>query len=143
MASLRNGKVLRPTSTSDNANSKETRHEPSHKPTSNTGKKRKALEAEEETENTSTNRPSTPTPAVRKSEPADNPDYEKTPGRDGPIKSEKNCPEPDIKPFKGPPGKKVRKTHWEKEEEYKQFALENEGHTFHEYGYRTQVNYSR
>jgi hypothetical protein len=36
--------------------------------------------------------------------------HKKTPGRDGPIKIEQDCPSPDIKPFKGPPGKKVRKT---------------------------------
>lgn len=59
-------------------------------------------------------------------------DRERTPGRDGPIKEERHDCEPDIKPFKGEKGHKVRKTHWEKEEEYRQFAFENEGHTFHE-----------
>ncbi|PVH68753.1 hypothetical protein DL98DRAFT_662030 [Cadophora sp. DSE1049] len=55
-----------------------------------------------------------------------------TPGRDGPIKEERRSASPDIKPFKGPPGKKVRKSAWEKNEEYKQFIRENEGHMFHE-----------
>lgn len=58
---------------------------------------------------------------------------EHTPGRDGPIKEERRSASPDIKPFKGPPGKKVRKTAHEKNEEYKQFIRENEGHMFHEY----------
>ncbi|KAG4414369.1 hypothetical protein IFR04_012506 [Cadophora malorum] len=57
---------------------------------------------------------------------------EHTPGRDGPIKEEWHLASPDIKPFKGPPGKKVRKTAHEKNEEYKQFIRENEGHMFHE-----------
>lgn len=61
------------------------------------------------------------------------PRNEKTPGRIGPIKPERfNLPSPDIKPFKGPKGKKVRKTYWEKEEEYRQFILANEDHCFHE-----------
>lgn len=58
---------------------------------------------------------------------------EQTPGREGPIKPEDFSCEPDIKPFKGEKGKKVRKTVWEKEEEYRQFAFENENHVFHEY----------
>lgn len=57
---------------------------------------------------------------------------ERTPGRDGPIKEEQRGLKPDIKPFKGPPGKKVRKTPYEKNEEYRQFCRENEGHPFHE-----------
>ncbi|KAH6721737.1 hypothetical protein BKA61DRAFT_505885 [Leptodontidium sp. MPI-SDFR-AT-0119] len=57
---------------------------------------------------------------------------EHTPGRDGPIKEERRSVTPDIKPFKGEPGKKVRKTAYEKNEEYKKFIRENEDHTFHE-----------
>lgn len=59
--------------------------------------------------------------------------YETTPGRDGPIKPGGNfdC-KLDIAPFKGPPGKKVRKTAREKDEEYRKFGRENEGHCFHE-----------
>lgn len=41
-------------------------------------------------------------------------------------------PSPDIKPFKGEPGHKVRKTAHEKNEEYKQHIRDNEGHTFHQ-----------
>ncbi|KAK0103276.1 hypothetical protein ONS95_005309 [Cadophora gregata] len=57
---------------------------------------------------------------------------EHTPGRDGPIKEEQRSASPDIKSFKGPPGKKVRKTAYEKNEEYKQFIRETPGHTFYE-----------
>jgi len=60
-------------------------------------------------------------------------EYEKTPGRKGPIKEDDHSVKPDIKPFKGPRGKKVRKTVHEKNQEYTQFCLENEGHVFHEY----------
>jgi hypothetical protein len=60
------------------------------------------------------------------------PGYERTPGRVGPIKPEdRNCRQ-SIEPFKGPKGKKVRKTAWEKDEEFKQFAREHESHPFHE-----------
>jgi hypothetical protein len=95
-------------------------------------KKRKAEDAapaEDNKENV--DRPSTPPPAESKisSEPAQ---HERTPGRVGPIKKESHDCKPDIKPFKGPPGKKVRKTRWEKNEEYRQFALEHEEHPFHE-----------
>ncbi len=109
---------------------------------SNIGKKRKAeLEIPEEENKENFGRPSTPPPAASKvattplndSELAHLPSYERTPGRVGPIKEERFDVKPDIKPFKGPPGKKVRKTAWEKEEEYKQFALENEDYVFHEY----------
>ena len=73
----------------------------------------------------------TPPPAESKGS-ADPKPYEKTPGRVGPIKKDNLSLSPDIKPFKGPPGRKVRKTRHEKNEEYRQFARENEGHTFHE-----------
>jgi hypothetical protein len=110
----------------------------------NIKKKRKAeSEVPEEEKKENVGRSSTPPPAASKvsttppndSELAHLPSYERTPGRVGPIKELKFDVEPDIKPFKGPPGKKVRKTAWEKEEEYKQFALENEDHVFHEYAY--------
>lgn len=137
MVSLRDGKALEPLSvneTSPNINSKEKPQKQDHDLTSNTNtsKKRKAPEHSDEAENPAPVRPSTP-PAGLQSELADEPNYERTPGRDGPIKSERSCADPDIKPFKGPPGKKVRKTRREKEDEYTQFAFENEGHTFHEY----------
>jgi len=110
----------------------------------NIKKKRKAEnEVPEEDNKENVERPSTPPPTASKvsttplndSELAHLSSYERTPGRVGPIKEEKFDVKPDIKPFKGPPGKKVRKTAWEKEEEYKQFALENEDHVFHEYAY--------
>ena len=83
--------------------------------------------AEENKENE--NRPSTPPPAT----PLQLTQHEKTPGRVGPIKPTLFSAEPDIKPFKGPRGKKVRKTWQEKEDEYAQFARENEDHCFHEF----------
>ena len=46
-----------------------------------------------------------------------------TPGRLGPIREYDPNYKPDIKPFKGPKGK---------EDENRQFGLENEGHAFHE-----------
>ena len=55
----------------------------------------------------------------------------RTPGRIGPIKPKCHC-EPDIKPFKGEPGHKIRKSFAEKEKEYKDFILNHEGHAFHE-----------
>ncbi|RDW91670.1 hypothetical protein BP5796_02835 [Coleophoma crateriformis] len=84
------------------------------------GRKRKAEESEEETK---ANRPSTPPPAkvTKTGEPEQK--IITTPGRIGPIKkTSRDCEpdiEPDIKPFKGPPGKKVRKTYKEKDDEYK------------------------
>lgn len=57
---------------------------------------------------------------------------EHTPGRDGPIKEEVRGLSPKIKPFKGEKGHKVRKSFREKEDEYGQFCLENEGHMFHD-----------
>lgn len=112
---------------------KEKPHEQDPNIRSNSSKKRKAPEPDDEKEDASEIRPSTPPPAGLKSELEDEPDYERTPGRDGRIKKDRSSVEPDIKPFKGPPGKKVRKTRSEKNEEYIQFALENEGHLFHEY----------
>ena len=55
----------------------------------------------------------------------------RTPGRVGPIKKECNC-KPDIKPFRGEPGRKVRKTAAEKEREYTDFVRQHEGHPFYE-----------
>lgn len=95
-------------------------------------KKRKAedeIPVEENKENVG--RPSTP--PLNDSELAHLPSYERTPGRVGPIKRENFNLEPNIQPFKGPKGKKVRKTAWEKDEEYKQFARDNKEHPFHEY----------
>lgn len=105
-------------------------------------KKRKAhpIEEDKENEDSSATHPAahpsnkksnrkenaTPPPADSTREPSAN-----TPGRVGPIRRTSFSVEPDIKPFKGPPGKKVRKTYQEKQDEYAQFALENEGHCFH------------
>lgn len=55
-----------------------------------------------------------------------------TPGRYGPIKPERFDVKPDIKPFKGESGHKVRKTAYEKDEEYRKLARDNEDHVFHE-----------
>jgi hypothetical protein len=100
----------------------------------NVGKKRKAEdEIPEEDNKENIERPSTPPPTESgESELAHLPSYERTPGRVGPIKPENFDVSPDIKPFKGPPGKKVRKTAREKDEEYKQFVRENKDHVFHE-----------
>lgn len=88
-------------------------------------KKRKAQEAPPEEENKEKVRPRlTPPPAESKAL-AEAKQNEKTPGRVGPIKRTSFSASPDIKPFKGPPGKKVRKTWYEKEEEYTQFICEN------------------
>ncbi|PSK56755.1 hypothetical protein B9Z65_6379 [Elsinoe australis] len=78
-------------------------------------------------ENEEPTRPSTPpttsTPAHRN---------EKTPGRVGPDLPEKMGLSPDIAPFKGPKGNKVRKTPAEKSAVYDQFILNNPEHCFHE-----------
>jgi hypothetical protein len=68
-------------------------------------------------------RPQTPPPADEK-EP-------RTPGCVGPVKKECQC-KPDIKPLKGEPGHKVRKSAWEKEKEYTDFVKQHEGHMFHQ-----------
>ena len=148
MVSLRNGKALQPQNsqskvkvnagTDAKAEPTKEQQEEAQKSASNSSKKRKATEQEVETEiepeDESDKRPSTPPPAAGlPSELADEPNYEKTPGRDGPIKKEDFTVNPDIKPFKGPKGKKVRKTYEEKEEENTQFALDNENYIFHEY----------
>jgi len=128
MVSLRSGKTAttltaRKTSNKQAAKALKTKQQP---PAS---KKRKAQDdPAEDKENIDP--PSTPPPAASKVEETQ---HERTPGRVGPIKSDDFSLEPDIKPFKGPPGKKVRKTAWEKDQEYRRFALENEGHCFHEY----------
>lgn len=57
---------------------------------------------------------------------------EKTPGRVGPIKEIDMNIDFDISPFKGPKGKRVRKTPQEKNEEYRQRARETPGHCFHD-----------
>lgn len=126
MVSLPSGAV---SEKSDNQVGKTTR------PRVSTTKKRKASEEEDKEESTleagdkseEINQESTPPP------PPEIRERERTPGRVGPIKKEDFSLEPDIKPFKGPKGKKVRKTFQEKEEEYAQFVLTNEGHPFHEY----------
>ncbi len=139
MVSTRGGAILKGSNSNSNKNAVEP---PSTKSQQmpNISKKRKAEnEAPEEENKENIERPSTP-PAQSKSsttppndsELAHLPSYERTPGRVGPIKEVKFNVSPDIKPFKGPPGKKVRKTAWEKNEEYKQFARENEDHVFHE-----------
>lgn len=69
------------------------------------------------------------------SELASEPDYEKTPGRLGRIGHTDFSLKPDIKPFKGPKGQKERKSHEEIEEEWGQFALDNENASFHEYAF--------
>lgn len=69
---------------------------------------------------------------MRRPQGKDHIDRERTPGREGPIKEDRRDCDPDIKPFKGEKGHKVRKTAQEKEEEYRQFAFQNEGRTFHE-----------
>lgn len=98
-----------------------------------TSKKRKAEEplpsVEEVREN---DRPTTPPSSKSKSD-VESKEHEKTPGRVGPIKPRSFSTSPNIQPFKGPPGKKVRKTRHEKDEEYKQFIRDNEKHIFHEY----------
>ncbi|KUJ23237.1 uncharacterized protein LY89DRAFT_680024 [Mollisia scopiformis] len=129
MVSLRSGKVL------EESNKQPTK--PATLPRAPVSKKRKAEEAES-TENEKENL--TPAAAVEPTvsknnatpPPPEPKEYERTPGRIGPIKKKDFSIEPNIKPFKGPPGKKVRKTFEEKEEEYAQFARENEGHCFHE-----------
>jgi hypothetical protein len=145
MVSTRSGTTLKASNRGSNKNAADA-PAPSKKSqqAANIKKKRKAeSEVPEEEMKENVGRPSTPPPAASKvsttppndSELAHLPSYERTPGRVGPIKELKFDAKPDIKPFKGPPGKKVRKTAWEKEEEYKQFALENEDHVFHEYAY--------
>lgn len=97
--------------------------------------KNKRVKAEElvpaEDDKENIGRPTTP-PAQSKTE-VEPQQHEKTPGRVGPIINLPSPGKPDIKPFKGPKGQKVRKTWYEKEEEYKQFIRENPGHVFHEY----------
>jgi hypothetical protein len=81
-------------------------------------KKRKAPEASPPTIDQE-NIPPPSTPPLDENSPADRQRNEKTPGRVGPIKNSDHSLDPDIKLFKGPPGKKVRKTPHEKNEEYK------------------------
>ena len=102
-------------------------------------KKRKAFDIpndDEDKENKENKQNANPrvTPPPAKSPAQTKPvESQTTPGRIGPIKPEANFDlSPEIKPFKGPKGKKVRKTFQEKEDEYRQFGLENEGHCFHE-----------
>jgi hypothetical protein len=94
-----------------------------------------ALLLEDNKENTSSKAPKNSRNATPPPSQSENSDESKpsvnTPGRVGPIRKTSFSCKPDIKPFKGPPGKKVRKTAQEKDEEYKKFALENEKHVFH------------
>jgi hypothetical protein len=130
MVSLRSGKAVNGSSTSKKS---EGSQKPKPQQKANISKKRKAeTEApEEDKENevrpsTPPPKPKAPAPPLGDSELANMPGYERTPGRVGPIKPEdRNC-RPNIEPFKGPKGKKVRKTAWEKDEEFKQFAREHE-----------------
>jgi hypothetical protein len=145
MVSTRSGTTLKASNRGINKNAAEAPARSTKlQQAANIKNKRKAEnEVPEEENKENYGRLSTPPPAALEvsttppndSELAHLPSYERTPGRVGPIKELKLDVEPDIKPFKGPPGKKVRKTAWEKEEEYKQFALENEDHVFHEYAY--------
>lgn len=139
MASLHDGKALKDSNEGlantskpqSPASKKGKRKAEETQPAPCENKKRKAGDAppiEEDKENTSP--PSTPVKQETQSEAKE---HEKTPGRVGPVKPRTRCPSPDIKPFKGPPRKKVRKTRAEKDEEYRQFARENEDHWFHEY----------
>jgi hypothetical protein len=105
----------RPNTTTQSANKAQLSSKNTKVPSSNKASEVKAEEVE---------RPKTPPPA----KPARN---EKTPGRVGPIKSTL-FPKYDIAPFKGPKGKKVRKTHQEKEEEYAERVLNDPDHCFHE-----------
>jgi hypothetical protein len=138
MASLRSRTALEETNSNPKAERSQT-SKSQQKP--NVSKKRKAEnEAQEDHNEENLHRPSTPpaaskvwsSPQPGESELAHLPSYERTPGRVGPIKTVNFDIKPDIKPFKGPPGKKVRKTAWEKDQEYKQFVRENEGHVFHQ-----------
>jgi hypothetical protein len=95
-------------------------------------KKRKAPEASSPASDQE-NVPPPSTPPPEPNTPANPERNEKTPGHVGPIKHSDNSLNPDIKPFKGPPEKKVRKTPHEKNEEYKQFALGHEDHIFHDF----------
>jgi len=137
MVSLRNRTALEESNSNPKAEGSQT-SKSQQKP--NVSKKRKAEnEAQEDHNEENLHRPSTPpaaskvwSPQPGESELAHLPSYERTPGRVGPIKTVNFDIKPDIKPFKGPPGKKVRKTAWEKDQEYKQFVRENEGHVFHQ-----------
>ena len=111
MVSLPSGTILKDTTSNKNG-TKTTTPKSQHPLTSKKRKPQEAPPTEEDKENVY--QPSTPPPAESKasSEPAQ---HEKAPRRVGPIKKESfNC-EPGIKPFKGPPGKKVRKTAYEKD----------------------------
>jgi len=115
MVSLRSGKAVKDTTGSKKAESSQ---KTKTQPKANISKKRKAeAEAPEAEDKENEARPSTPpskskvsAPPLGDSELANMPGYERTPGREGPIEPENFDVEPDIKPFKGPPGKKVRKT---------------------------------
>ncbi|RDW60599.1 hypothetical protein BP6252_11982 [Coleophoma cylindrospora] len=132
MVSLRNRTVPKQGTDPATGSAKATRtaetSEPQQPPASRKRKAEESGAAEEETD-----RPSTPPPAkaTKTAEPEQK--IITTPGRVGPIKPTLHDCSPDIKPFKGPPGKKVRKTAQEKAAEYKKFVLENEGHAFNEY----------
>ncbi|CZT45759.1 uncharacterized protein RSE6_06101 [Rhynchosporium secalis] len=106
--------------------------------TNSQGTKRKAEDEAPTVEGKGTdqNRSSAKHPEIEIWEDAENAENERerTPGRDGPVKEENFDLKPDIKPFKGEKGHKVRKTAREKEEEYVKFVLENEEHPFHEKG---------
>lgn len=128
MVSLRSGTVLK-------ESNKQVKAAPRKVPPSRKRKAHDAAPPEEGKENV--NLAAAAEPKRRKEDPATPPpkpkEQKRTPGRIGPIKRESSSLLPDIKPFKGPPGKKVRKTHYEKEKEYTQFIRENEEHPFYEY----------
>jgi len=127
MSSVRSGKTA--TLTAQKNSNEQAAEDPTAKNLPSSASKKRKAQDDPEDDKENVDPPSTPPPASSKVE---NKQYERTPGRVGPIKSEDFSLKPDIKPFKGPPGKKVRKTAWEKNQEYVQFALENEGHCFHE-----------
>ena len=78
--------------------------------------KKVKVDVEDDKENVS--RPSTPDPGSKVEEGKTSQENPSTPGRVGPIKRVSYDVEPNIAPFKGPKGKKVRKSAYEKEQEY-------------------------
>jgi hypothetical protein len=122
-ASKTTGTQRSPASKKRKSDAQETQQHPVNKKSKNEAQEPPPTEENKE----NVDPPSTPPPVESKVD-----QRETTPGRVGPIKCLPSPANPDIKPFKGPPGKKVRKTWYEKEQEYKQFIRENEGHPFHE-----------
>lgn len=87
------------------------------------------LRADEDKENN----PHPSTPSAKSTEAYEPLGRKTTPGRFGPVKPLRfDILSPKIKPFKGPKGSKVRKTRWEKDQEYKQHIRDTPDHVFHE-----------